>query len=153
MVSRIARIALRVALAALIATLLAFRPRKDLPASERSPRVMQAQILLAVAASCLVLVVAGDVARGLVALAVAVVVAVCLIPFRRTELDLKEAMVLLICGAVGIATGAGRWPVAVILGLFAFLMLWALERYGIQEMGAVERQEPIMSGRKDKMAS
>jgi len=149
-VSRIATIALRLALAALIATLLAFRPRKDLPVSERNPRVMQAQILLAVVASCLVLIVAGDVTRGLVVLAVAVL----LIPFRTAELDPKEAMVLLICGAVGIATGAGRWAIAIILGLFAFLMLWALEHYGSEQMGsAAPRQQPIMNGRKDEMAS
>jgi hypothetical protein len=150
LVSRIATIALRLALAALIATLLAFRPRKDLPVSERNPRVMQAQILLAVAASCLVLIVAGDVTRGLVALAVAVL----LIPFRTAELDPKEAMVLLICGAVGIATGAGRWAIAIILGLFAFLMLWALEHYGSEQMGgAALRQQPVVSGRKDEMVS
>ena len=149
-VSRIATIALRLALAALIATLLAFRPRKDLPVSERNPRVMQAQILLAVVASCLVLIVAGDVTRGLVALAVAVL----LIPFRTAELDPKEAMVLLICGAVGIATGAGRWAIAIILGLFAFLMLWALEHYGSEQMGgAAVRQQPIVSGRKDEVVS
>jgi hypothetical protein len=111
---------------------------------------MQAQILLAVAASCLVLIVSGDVTRGLVVLAVAML----LIPFRTAELDPKEAMVLLICGAVGIATGAGRWAIAIILGLFAFLMLWALEHYGSEQMGgAAVRQQPIVSGRKDEVVS
>src|SRR5262249_34270764 len=144
--SGIATICLKIALAALIGTLLPFRPRRALPVSQRNPRAMQAQILLAVAASCLVMIVAGDVARGLVAVAVTAL----LIPFRTAELDPKEATVLLICGAVGIATGAGRWAIAIILGLFALLMLWALEHYGIEKPGGAAR-EPVMTGRKDPL--
>jgi hypothetical protein len=111
---------------------------------------MQAQILLAVAASGLVLIVAADPTRALVALAVAVL----LIPFRTAELDPKEAMVLLICGAAGLATGAGRWAIAIILGVFAFLMLWALESYGTEQLGGVKtRRQPVVSGTKDEIAS
>ena len=76
-----------------------------------------------------------------------------LIPFRTAALDPKEAIVLLICGAVGIATGAGRWTIAIILGLFAFLMLWALEHYGAEQAGGeAARRRPIATGRKDEMA-
>jgi hypothetical protein len=137
--SRIAAITLKLALAALIAAILAFRPRKDLPLSRRDPNVLQAQILLAVATAAVVLIVAGDIARGLIALAVAVL----LIPFRAALPDSKEAIVMVICGASGLATGAGRLEIALILGAFAFLMLWALDHYGTPEpLDRTSRERP-----------
>ncbi len=45
------RILFRLILAAIFATVLAFRPRKDLPLLQRNPYVAQTQILLAVVAS------------------------------------------------------------------------------------------------------
>src|SRR5205085_2263379 len=80
-----ARILLKLALAALLAALLAFRPRKDLPALQRNPYVGQTQILLAVVASALMMIVADNAAR-----AFGIFAAASLVRFRTNIRDPKE---------------------------------------------------------------
>src|SRR6185369_812322 len=119
-----ARIALKLAIGALLAALLAFRPRRDFPALLRNPYVAQTQILLAVVASALMMVVSDNAAR-----AFGIFAAASLVRFRTNIRDPKEITVLLISLAIGLATGVGKIEVAIILSLFVLLVLSVLEHY------------------------
>ncbi|HEY9231742.1 MAG TPA: DUF4956 domain-containing protein, partial [Blastocatellia bacterium] len=123
-VAQAARITLRLALAALLTSLLAFRPRKDLPVMQRNPYVAQTQILMAVVASAMMMVVADNAAR-----AFGIFAAASLVRFRTNIRDPKEITVLLVCLGVGLATGVGKIELAVISALFVLVMLWVLEYY------------------------
>jgi uncharacterized membrane protein YhiD involved in acid resistance len=119
-----ARITLRLALAALLTSLLAFRPRKDLPVMQRNPYVGQTQILLAVVASAMMMIVADNAAR-----AFGIFAAASMVRFRTNIRDPKEITVLLVCLGIGLATGVGKIEMAIILALFVLVMLWVLEYY------------------------
>jgi uncharacterized membrane protein YhiD involved in acid resistance len=116
------RIILRLALAAALAAMLAFRPRRDSNIIQRNLYVAQTQILLAVVASSLMMVVGDNAAR-----AFGIFAAVSLVRFRTNIRDPKEITVLLISLSIGLATGVGRWDLAVILSLFVLPLLWFLE--------------------------
>jgi len=124
--STAARIALRFSLAAFLASLLAFRPRRGISASRRNPYVAQTQILMAVVAGGMMMVVGDSAAR-----AFGIFAAASLVRFRTNIRDPKETTVLLVCLGVGLAAGVGRWDMAVILTLFVLLALAVLE-YGEQ---------------------
>jgi len=117
-----ARIALRFSLAALLAGVLAFRPRRGISFARRNPYVAQTQILMAVVAAAMMMVVGDSAAR-----AFGIFAAASLVRFRTNIRDPKEITVLLICLAVGLASGVGRWDMALILTLFVFLTLAVLE--------------------------
>ena len=117
-----ARIALRFALAAFLAALLAFRPRRGFPIFRRNPYVAQTQILMAVVAGAMMMVVGDSAAR-----AFGIFAAASLVRFRTNIRDPKETTVLLVCLGVGLAAGVGRWDMAVILTLFVLLALAVLE--------------------------
>jgi uncharacterized membrane protein YhiD involved in acid resistance len=119
-----ARILLKLALAALLAGILAFRPRKDVPVMQRNPYVAQTQILLAIVAAALMMVVADNAAR-----AFGIFAAASLVRFRTNIRDPKEITVLLVSLAIGLASGVGRIEVAILLSLFVLLILWVLEYY------------------------
>ena len=121
---RAERMTARLLLAALLATLLAFRPHRYPGALHRNPYVAQTQILLAVVASALMMIVADNAAR-----AFGIFAAASLVRFRTNIRDPKEITVLLINLAIGLATGVGRWELAIILSLFVLLTLWVLEHY------------------------
>lgn len=123
-VAQAARITLRLALAALLTSLLAFRPRKDLPVMQRNPYIGQTQILLAVVASAMMMIVADNAAR-----AFGIFAAASLVRFRTNIRDPKEITVLLVCLGIGLATGVGKVEMAIILALFVLVMLWVLEYY------------------------
>jgi uncharacterized membrane protein YhiD involved in acid resistance len=118
----IPRIILRLVLAALLAAMLAFRPRKDLPLRQRNLYVAQTQILLAVVASALMMIVGDNAAR-----AFGIFAAVSVVRFRTNIKDPKEVTVLLISLSLGLATGVGRWDLALVLALFVLPLLWLLE--------------------------
>jgi hypothetical protein len=130
----IPRIIVRLALAALLVAALAFRPRRGVPSLPRNPYVAQTQILLAVVASALMMIVGDSAAR-----AFGIFAAASLVRFRTNIRDPKEVTVLLISLAIGLATGVGRWELALTLALFVFPLLWVLEHY---ELGQVVR--PIL---------
>lgn len=130
----IPRIIVRLALAALLVAALAFRPRRGVPSLPRNPYVAQTQILLAVVASALMMIVGDSAAR-----AFGIFAAASLVRFRTNIRDPKEVTVLLISLAVGLATGVGRWELALTLAVFVFPLLWVLEHY---ELGQVVR--PIL---------
>lgn len=119
-----ARIALRFSLAAFLAALLAFRPRRGVSISRRNPYVAQTQILMAVAVGAMMMVVGDSAAR-----AFGIFAAASLVRFRTNIRDPKEITVLLICLGVGLAAGVGRWDMAVILTLFVLLALAILEYF------------------------
>jgi len=119
-----ARIALRFALAAFLASLLAFRPRRGVPVNRRNPYVAQTQILMAVVAGGMMMVVGDSAAR-----AFGIFAAASLVRFRTNIRDPKETTVLLVCLGVGLAAGVGRWDMAVILTLFVLLTLAVLESF------------------------
>jgi hypothetical protein len=119
-----ARIALRFSLAAFLAVLLAFRPRRGISFSQRNPFVAQTQILMAVVAAAMMMVVGDSAAR-----AFGIFAAASLVRFRTNIRDPKEITVLLICLGVGLAAGVGRWDMALILTLFVLLALSVLEYF------------------------
>ena len=120
--STAARIGLRFALAAFLAAVLAFRPRRGLAPSRRNPYVAQTQILMAVVAGGMMMVVGDSAAR-----AFGIFAAASLVRFRTNIRDPKETTVLLVCLGVGLAAGVGRWDMAVILTLFVLIALAVLE--------------------------
>ena len=116
------RISSRFLLAALLGAALAFRPRKRILALKRNPYVSQTQILLAIVAAALMIIVGDNAAR-----AFGIFAAVSLVRFRTNIRDPKEVTVLLISLAIGLACGVGRWDLAVVLCLFSLIVLWLLE--------------------------
>jgi uncharacterized membrane protein YhiD involved in acid resistance len=116
------RIMLRFLLAALLGAALAFRPRKKVLALKRNPYVAQTQILLAIVAAALMIVVGDNAAR-----AFGIFAAVSLVRFRTNIRDPKEITVLLISLALGLASGVGRWDLALVLAFFSLIVLWLLE--------------------------
>src|SRR5215212_11142697 len=119
-----ARIALRFSLAAFLAALLAFRPRRGVKVARRNPYVAQTQILMAVVAGAMMMVVGDSAAR-----AFGIFAAASLVRFRTNIRDPKEITVLLVCLGVGLAAGVGRWDMAIILTLFVLLTLSVLEYF------------------------
>src|SRR6266536_1202947 len=116
----LATLVLRLLLAALLGAALAFRPRRNV--IKRNLYVAQTQILLAVVASALMIIVGDNTAR-----AFGIFAPVSVVRFRTNIRDPKEVTVLLISLAIGLATGVGRWELAVVLAIFALLLLWVLE--------------------------
>jgi hypothetical protein len=112
----------RLLLAVVLSGTLAFRPRQDVPLFKRSLFVSQTQILLAVVAAALMMIVGDNAAR-----AFAIFAAVSLVRFRTNIRDPKEITVLLISLALGLAAGVGRWELGIALCLFALALLWLLE--------------------------
>ncbi|HVF68124.1 MAG TPA: DUF4956 domain-containing protein, partial [Pyrinomonadaceae bacterium] len=99
----LAAVTIRLTLAALLAAMLAFRPRRTTLHFKRNPYVAQTQILLAVTASALMMIVGDSTAR-----AFGIFGAASLVRFRTNIKDPKEISVLLISLAIGLSTGVGR---------------------------------------------
>src|SRR5688572_21745015 len=127
----ISRIFLRFLVGALLAAILAFRWRRGRTNTMRNPYVAQTQILLAVVAAAMMMVVGDSAAR-----AFGIFAAASLVRFRTNIRDPKETTVLLICLGVGLACGVGRMDMAAVLTVFALLTLWLLEHF---ESGQVFR--------------
>ncbi len=118
----IAGLTLRLSLAAFLGAVLAYRPRRRAVAIKRNPYVPQTQILLAVVASALMIIVGDNAAR-----AFGIFAAVSLVRFRTNIRDPKEITVLLISLAIGLGTGVGRWDLSITLTIFSLIVLWILE--------------------------
>jgi uncharacterized membrane protein YhiD involved in acid resistance len=117
-----ATVTVRLTLAALLSAMLAFRPRRFSVIFKRNPFVAQTQILLAVVAAALMMIVGDSTAR-----AFGIFATVSLVRFRTNIKDPKEITVLLLSLAIGLASGVGRWELGVILAFFVLLLLWGLE--------------------------
>lgn len=121
-IESLGRIALRLLLAAMLGAALAYRPRRRLLAIKHNPYVSQTQILLAIVAAALMIIVGDNAAR-----AFGIFAAVSLVRFRTNIRDPKEVTVLLICMALGLASGVGRWDLGLVLAMFSLVVLWFLE--------------------------
>ena len=119
-----ARVFLRFLIAAFLAMLLAFRWRRGVSVTKRNPYVAQTQILLAVVAAAMMMIVGDSAAR-----AFGIFAAASLVRFRTNIRDPKETTVLLICLGVGLACGVGRLDMAFILTIFVLFALWILEYF------------------------
>ena len=118
------RIFLRFLIAAILATFLAFRWRRGMGLAKRNPYVAQTQILLAVVAAAMMMVVGDSAAR-----AFGIFAAASLVRFRTNIRDPKETTVLLVCLGVGLACGVGRIDMAAILTVFVLVSLWIMEHF------------------------
>jgi hypothetical protein len=119
-----ARVLVRFLLAAFLALLLAFRWRRGVSVTKRNPYVAQTQILLAVVAAAMMMIVGDSAAR-----AFGIFAAASLVRFRTNIRDPKETTVLLICLGVGLACGVGRLDMAFILTIFVLIALGILEYF------------------------
>ncbi len=117
------RIIVRFSVAAMLAALLAFA-RRRVNVQKRNPFVAQTQILLAVVAAAMMMIVGDSAAR-----AFGIFAAASLVRFRTNIRDPKETTVLLICLGVGLASGVGRLEMAAILTFFVLLMLFVMEHF------------------------
>jgi len=90
----------------------------------RSAHVVQAQILVALVGAIIIIVVAESVAR-----AFAIVGAAGLIRYRARIDDPKDAGVMLVALALGLAVGSGLFLFAVLACVFVISVLWLLESF------------------------
>jgi uncharacterized membrane protein YhiD involved in acid resistance len=88
----------------------------------RSSHVIQTQVLIAVVGAAVMIIVADSLAR-----AFAIAGAAGLVRYRAQIDDPKEAGVLLVSLAIGLATGTGLFALAIGLCVFVILVLWMLE--------------------------
>ena len=115
--------AIRLPLAAALGAILALRPkRKGTP--ERQPAVVQTQIVLAIVAALIMLVIGASLAR-----AFGIVGAANLIRYRSKIDDPKDAVVMLCTLAVGLAAGVGLYALAGLGTLFITACLWVIEGF------------------------
>lgn len=121
---RVGLLAFRLALAALLGAVLTFRPRRSFALRHRSPNVVESQILLAVVACALMMIVGDSAAR-----AFGIFAATSLVRFRTSIRDPKEITVLLVNLGIGLAAGVGRWDLAIVFTLFVLILLQVLDRY------------------------
>ncbi len=121
---RVGKIVISFLLAALLAAAVAFRPRKQLPVFQPNPYVAQTQILLAVIAAAMMMIVSDNAAR-----AFGIFAAASLVRYRTNIRDPKETSVLLACLGIGLASGVRRWEIALVLTVFITLVLFILEAF------------------------
>ena len=113
----------RLPLAAILATLLALRPRRA-GTPKRTPAVIQTQIILAVIGALVMLVVGSSLAR-----AFGIVGAAGLVRYRAKVDDPKDAGVMLSTLAIGLAAGVGLWMLALFGTGFILLVLGTVESF------------------------
>jgi hypothetical protein len=111
----------RLPIAAGLACVLAFRPRRKGTPRRQAP-VIQTQIILAVVGAVVMLVVGSSLAR-----AFGIVGAAGLVRYRAKIDDPKDAGVMLSTLAVGLAAGVGVWLLAGFATLFILALLWIVE--------------------------
>jgi uncharacterized membrane protein YhiD involved in acid resistance len=115
--------AIKLPLAAMLGAALALRPRRR-GTPPRQAAVVQTQIILAVVGAVIILVVGASLAR-----AFGIVGAANLIRYRSKIEDPKDAVVMLSALAVGLASGAGLFALAVFSTVFLVGALWVIESF------------------------
>ena len=113
----------RLPLAAVLGTALALRPRRR-GTPERRTSVVQTQIVLAIVGVIVMLIVGASLARAFGIVGVA-----SLIRYRTKIDDPKDSVVMLCALAVGLASGAGFYVLAVFSTLFLVLALGVIESF------------------------
>jgi hypothetical protein len=114
----------RLPIAAGLACVLAFRPRRRGTPKRQMP-VIQTQIILAVVGAVVMLVVGSSLAR-----AFGIVGAAGLVRYRAKIEDPKDAGVMLSTLAVGLAAGVGVWLLASFATVFILALLWVARAQG-----------------------
>ncbi|MGH7519268.1 MAG: DUF4956 domain-containing protein [Gemmatimonadales bacterium] len=110
-------------IAAACGAALAFRPvRRGTP--PRDPAVIQTQIVLAIVGALIMIVVGASLAR-----AFGIMGAASLVRYRAKISDPKDAAVMLVALAVGLAAGAGIYLRIMLATLFILVILWTLESF------------------------
>ena len=107
--------------AAALGAALAFRPRRA-GGPPRVAHVTQAQIMMAIVGSLVMLIVGASLAR-----AFAIAGTAGLVRYRAKIDDPKDASVMLSCLAVGLASGVGLLYLAAAGAVFIVGILWVLE--------------------------
>lgn len=123
---RFGEMLLRLAFAAIIAALLAFRPwRRVLKLPSIKSETAQTQVLISVSGALMVVIIGDSAARafGLVGLG-------GLIRFRSGIKDPRDAAVMFVMIGVGMACGIGEVPIAAMACVFACLLLAAFDLLG-----------------------
>jgi uncharacterized membrane protein YhiD involved in acid resistance len=114
---------IRLPLAAVLGTALALRPRRR-GTPNRTPAVVQTQIILAVVGALVMLVVGASLAR-----AFGIVGAANLIRYRAKIEDPKDAGVMLCALAVGLASGVGLYALTIFSTAFLVAALSIIESF------------------------
>ena len=123
LIAQVMQAVVRLPLAALLGAALAMRPkRRGTP--PRSPAVVETQVMLAVVGSLIIIVVGDNLAR-----AFGIVGAANLIRYRSKIDDPKDAVVMLCSLSVGLASGAGIFPLAIFATIFIVGALWIIESF------------------------
>lgn len=111
----------RLPLAAILGTALAFRPRRRAQGA-RKVVVVQTQIMLAVVGAVIMLVVGNSLSR-----AFGIVGAAGLIRYRSNIADPKDAVVMLCALTSGLAAGVGLYKLAAVATAFMMALLWLID--------------------------
>src|SRR5688572_30172946 len=106
---------------ATLGALLAFRPRRR-GTPPRSASVIQTQIVLSMVGAIVMLIVGASLARAFGIVGVA-----SLIRYRAKIDDPKDAVVMLGCLTVGLASGVELYGLALFSTLFILGVLWVVE--------------------------
>jgi hypothetical protein len=110
-------------LAALLGAALALRPRRK-GTPPRQASVIQTQIILAMVGAVVMLIVGQSLARAFGIVGVA-----SLIRYRAKIDDPKDAVVMLCCLGVGLASGVGLYALSMVATVFLLVTLYALESF------------------------
>jgi uncharacterized membrane protein YhiD involved in acid resistance len=128
LIDQVMKAVVRLPLAALLGAAMAMRPkRRGTP--PRSPAVVETQVMLAVVGSLIIIVVGDSLAR-----AFGIVGAANLIRYRSKIDDPKDAVVMLCSLSVGLASGAGIFPLAIFATVFIVAALWVIESFEPQTL-------------------
>jgi hypothetical protein len=119
----VAHAILALPIAAILGGMLAFRPRRR-GTPPRSAQVIQTQILLAIIGAVVMLIVGASLARAFGIVGVA-----SLIRYRTKIDDPKDAVVMLGCMTVGLASGVELYGLALFSTLFILGVLWVIESF------------------------
>jgi hypothetical protein len=117
----VARAVLALPIAAILGAGLAFRPRRR-GTPPRSAPVIQTQIVLSIIGAVVMLIVGASLARAFGIVGVA-----SLIRYRTKVDDPKDAVVMLGCLTVGLASGVELYGLALFSTLFILGVLWVVE--------------------------
>jgi uncharacterized membrane protein YhiD involved in acid resistance len=121
--AEIAQAAVRLPLAAVLGAALALRPRRR-GTPQRTPAVVQTQIILSIVGALVMMVVGTSLAR-----AFGVVGAAGLVRYRAKIDDPKDAGVMLSTLSVGLGTGVGLYVMSAVSTAFILLALWLIESF------------------------
>jgi uncharacterized iron-regulated membrane protein len=119
----VAHAVLALPIAAILGAALAFRPRRP-GTPPRSAPVIQTQIILAIVGAVVMLIVGASLARAFGIVGVA-----SLIRYRTKVDDPKDAVVMLGCLSIGLASGVELYGLAVFATLFILGVLWVVESF------------------------